>query len=1630
MLDQTGTYTIRFDGPGDDLPSYGFTLHEVPATSVTPVNMGDLIEGSIDVPGERDRFTFAANGGDQLYFDAITGGSNNYSWSLTAPDGSVVFSDKHRDQANLVMPLTGTYTLEVDGTADQIGAYSSQIIAVPPPDEYFISIGDTERFNETVSGDIEMFLSVDRWFFDATAGDKIFIDMQALSGTLDYDLFSPSGVNLGGRTNFVLRTMDLGPLTLPEDGTYTLRMRSFNDSTPTYSFELISVPEPETFSLSYDTVHTGSIESIGAVDRWVFDGAAGERLFFDMQSLDGGTLDIDLFAPDGSVVFDVTNFVLSVMNNGPFLLPTAGEYVLRVQGTGEAIADSYGFQMWTVPDPEILLGKLDAPLGDEIFIPGERDLWQFELTAGQHVFFDMQINDGGVMEVSLTSPSGSTLFSRGNNIVRLLDTGPVVVPETGTYVLEVDGRDDARSEYYQFRLNDVTPEPPIPIAFNSPVSGAIDVGGRTRSYSFDAVAGQTVTFDMIFRQSSIAFTLLAPNGTAVFSQSSTDRTVNALPATGTYIVLVDQASASFLDEIGHFSFQIADAAAPPPLAPTADLVVNQVISPTTIVANPASFDITWTVTNQGTASTNSNQWIDRIILSADTNVTGVDDRIAADFTHTGQLAPGESYTRTETITLDPDFAADFRLAVRNDPLNAVFEDQFDTNNFRFADNLTAIYPTARNISGQAEIALDLADGTELPAGSVVTLSGNADISPGAVNAIFIVDVSGSTRFVNNLDANFDGVVNADDDINNFADFADVLDVELGAVLRVSQQLASQAVDVMVSVVPFGTESEAADLGYAYLNQTFADTSTYLNGNLRPDYEDAVRSVYSSTGLAGASKFRDFSFQNGTNFAAPLDRLQEILDIAPDADKTIVYFLSDGVPTSDPTVESLQSLGESNIEFHAFQITGSEVSTAMQNMASVIDAGTNSSGSARLVSDPEHLTAALLATLNLAGVTVDNQTVRSLDAAGNFFTPVQLQLGPNTFTVAAIDSAGNSIEQQITLIGVDPSGSAQQQDVTSRGELNHSHTTFNRQTRTLHVNQTLTNVAPTQLKATVTTAVDAISQPSVSLTTAEGTLTDGRNFFAYDTEFATGDLAPQEVSESISLEFANPQQQRFDVEFSLLANSNRAPFFSSAPGVQTTVDADYLYQAAAYDADGDTVTFQLLTSPNQMTVNAVGLIQWTPTDDDIGVHDIQIQADDGHGGTALQNFQLEVRATTANRPPAFRSTPITRIDIGTNYNYTADAFDADGDAVTYSLDSPPANMAIDPLSGLLTFDSPAAGDYAITVIASDTLGATTQQSFVLTVGDVATNPGAPVIMSTPVTEAVAGSLYLYLPLAQDPDGDLLIWSLIQAPTGMTIDMNSGRIDWTPAASQLGTSHVLLKVDDGRGGTATQFYSIEVSQQLANRAPLITSQPEFIATQDSLYTYNMTATDPEGDAITFALLSGPANLTVSPSGQVQWTPSAADVGSHRIRLSAVDSHGATSQQTFDLDVRSPNLPPEFTTQPITSTFAEAVYRYDADAIDSEDSVRFELVTAPSGMTLDPLTGQLLWTPSFGSLGNHAITLRAIDQRGASADQSFTLAVTIDDTPPTVSVRVTDSLIDIGETVGIQVLARITCESIRWR
>ncbi|QTD45271.1 putative Ig domain-containing protein [Ottowia testudinis] len=461
----------------------------------------------------------------------------------------------------------------------------------------------------------------------------------------------------------------------------------------------------------------------------------------------------------------------------------------------------------------------------------------------------------------------------------------------------------------------------------------------------------------------------------------------------------------------------------------------------------------------------------------------------------------------------------------------------------------------------------------------------------------------------------------------------------------------------------------------------------------------------------------------------------------------------------------------------------------------------------------------------------------------------------------------------------------------------------------------------------------------------------------------------------------------------VGDSNRPPVINNALPANVPVWRAFSHQVSATDPDGDALIYSLGSQAAGMTINASGGIHWGNPQP--GRYPYTLVVADSKGARATRQGVLNV-----DGPPRFVTQPVISATVAQAYTYPAKAEDPSGDAVTYRLAQGPAGMSVDAGSGLVRWTPAAPGTHTVELVAEDATSNTATQRYTLTVRAV--DNRAPVFTATPVTLAPHGRPYAYTASASDADGDTLTWSLVQAPQGMTIDPQSGRLDWTFAQTVQGAFPVQIRVDDRRGGTATQSYTVRVPN-FGNQPPRITSTPPAQATAGKAYAYELSATDPDGDPVGFELGRVPTGATLSGK-RLEWTPTASQVGEHEFNVTASDGMGHTVLQTWRITVKPAaiNQPPAISSNPSTSAVAGQRWVYTVVAADPEnDPLTFTLTRAPTGMTITT-AGLVDWTPTATQVGDHAVQITVTDSGGLSATQDFTLKVTapVANRPPVIT------------------------------
>jgi PKD repeat protein len=379
---------------------------------------------------------------------------------------------------------------------------------------------------------------------------------------------------------------------------------------------------------------------------------------------------------------------------------------------------------------------------------------------------------------------------------------------------------------------------------------------------------------------------------------------------------------------------------------------------------------------------------------------------------------------------------------------------------------------------------------------------------------------------------------------------------------------------------------------------------------------------------------------------------------------------------------------------------------------------------------------------------------------------------------------------------------------------------------------------------------------------------------------------------------------------------------------------------------------------------------------------------------LQNaFTITDVAIPPNHAPTANAAGPYSVQAGVPLAVSGTGSDTDaGDSLSFSWSFGDGSPPVDQRQTTHTYTT--AGTYTATLTVRDGKGGAATSTAQVTVAAAPPPNNTPVITSSAVTAAIEGQPYFYKVVATDADlTDVLTFTLAQAPPGMTIGGTTGEIGWTP--TQLGPAPVTVHVSDGKGGSADQSFTITTAA--ANHAPVITSVPVTAATEGQAYTYQIAASDPDPDTtLGYELTQSPSGMTIEvTTGSLTWTPAAVHLPSAAVTVRVSDGKGGAATQSFTIVVTAappPNQNPSFSSTALTSASEGQPYAYQVTATDPDvgNTLAYELTQAPTGMSIDPASGLINWTPVATHVPSVAVTVRVSDGRGGSAIQSFVITV----------------------------------------
>ena len=155
-------------------------------------------------------------------------------------------------------------------------------------------------------------------------------------------------------------------------------------------------------------------------------------------------------------------------------------------------------------------------------------------------------------------------------------------------------------------------------------------------------------------------------------------------------------------------------------------------------------------------------------------------------------------------------------------------------------------------------------------------------------------------------------------------------------------------------------------------------------------------------------------------------------------------------------------------------------------------------------------------------------------------------------------------------------------------------------------------------------------------------------------------------------------------------------------------------------------------------------------------------------------------------------------------------------------------------------------------------------------------------------------------ASDPDNDPLTYSY--SATGGAVEGSGPDARWNSTGVGVGSYTVNVKVDDGKGGTASCAADIKVEER-PNRPPtasLSVEHPSILAGEHTGITCN--GSDPDNDPLTYSYSATGGQVTGTGSN-AQFDSTGLQPGTYTVKCTVNDGRGGTADASGNVEVKEP-------------------------------------------------------------------------------------------------------------------------------
>lgn len=360
----------------------------------------------------------------------------------------------------------------------------------------------------------------------------------------------------------------------------------------------------------------------------------------------------------------------------------------------------------------------------------------------------------------------------------------------------------------------------------------------------------------------------------------------------------------------------------------------------------------------------------------------------------------------------------------------------------------------------------------------------------------------------------------------------------------------------------------------------------------------------------------------------------------------------------------------------------------------------------------------------------------------------------------------------------------------------------------------------------------------------------------------------------------------------ISSTNDAPTGASQ-NLETNEDTAKTFTLAGNDVDGDVLTYTIVERPNGTLSGTAPNLTYTPAANWSGDDFLTYTVSDA--STTSPAYRVDIKVLPVNDTPV-PGTVAASTDEDTAVAITLTATDADADELTFTagtaghgtLSGTAPNLTYTPEANWTGTDS-----FSFTV--SDGTAEATGTA------TITVNPinDAPSVTQTSYTTAEDTALPISLAIA-DPDNSTFTVSVTGTNEGTVSKTGPTSLTYYPKGNWFGTDTFTISVSDG---TATVAATITVTVTPVNDPP-VANFKQINIDEDTVGQATITATDADGDALTYVVTVPPTKGTLSGTApNLTYTPNANAFGLDAFEYTVSDGT-VTKNGLFGISIRAIN------------------------------------------------------------------------------------------------------------------------------